>query len=425
MINELKFIKVTLTEKITSLTQKMISSNKFKEAARKQNTDFTRKRGMPFEEVIPFMLTSFKCSTQSALRHFFNLLGKFNSIKQQSFSEARQKIKVSAFIELFKLTVDAMVEECHKKWNEYSVYATDGSKIALPSAAALTKHFYSLGIAGSAPTAQGSCLYDVLNDIIIDALMEPLSSDERTLAIKHIENSKDILSKGKNLVIYDRGYASFDFIKKHEDAGLFYLMRVKSKFNKDIDAQTSPNGYIHIEKNDIRLLLRVIKFKLDSGETEMLITNIMDKRFGIKAFKKLYFLRWPVETKYDIVKNKLQVENFTSRTVEGVQQDFYATMYLANVAAAAAYDAQAGIDAARMDKNNKYQYKANINELIGILKDKLVWALTQDDPNMQNKTVGSIINEIERYVTPIRPNRSVPRKKPRKAKFHHNRKINC
>ncbi len=38
-------------------------------------------------------------------------------------------------------------------------------------------------------------------------------------------------------------------------------------------------------------------------------TNITDKRLGKKDSKKLYFMRWSIETKYGIIKKKLQLEN--------------------------------------------------------------------------------------------------------------------
>ena len=137
-------------------------------------------------------------------------------------------------------------------------------------------------------------------------------------------------------------------------------------------------------------------------------------------------MRWPVEIKYDVVKNKLQLENFNTRTVEGIQQDFYAAMLLSNFAAACAIDVQDEIEEARKDKDNKYQYKVNINELIGVLKDRLVLALIQDSPEEQSARMQHILDEIKRYVTPIKPNRSTPRNKnPRKCKHHHNRKVNC
>jgi len=415
-----------LTEKLSKLVYEKIYSDSFKNSARKKVTDFTRKRKMIFEEVILFMLTSLKCSTQSALRRFFANIGKPVFMKQQSFSESRTKINVSAFVELFKLTAATMTEECSKKWHGYRIYAIDGTKIALPSDDALRDYYGTLGRNSSAPTAQGSVLYDVLNDIIIDARIEPLSVDERSLAKDHIDACADIVSDVKRLVTLDRGYPSFELIEKFESNGFNYVCRVRQKFNKDIDAQTNSDGYVWLEKDGKRIHIRVIKFKLESGETETLITNITDKRLGRNAFKKLYFLRWPVETKYDIVKNKLQIENFSSRTIEGIGQDFFAAMFLANIAAAAAIDAQTDIDNARRNKENKYQYKANINELIGVLKDRLVFALTEDNGDKRVMAVQNIIKEIKESVIPKRDMRSVPRNpSPRKSKFHHNQKVNC
>ena len=416
-----------ITKKIAKRTREKIREAEFKKSARKKASDFTRDRKMPFEDVVIFMLTSYKCSTQSALRRFFKNIGRRITMSQQSLSEARAKINVSAFVELFKVTVEAMMEECHKTWKGYYVYAIDGSKIALPSDKKLRRHFGGLGKAGpeSAPTAQASAFYDVLNDIVVDAEISPLDVDERTLAKTHIEACEGIIAGRKALIILDRGYPSFDFIETLEKGGYHYVMRVKEKFNKGIDAQAEPDGYVWLGQGAKRIQVRVVKFLLGSGETETLITNITDKRLGTKAFKQLYFRRWPIETKYDIVKNKVLVENFSSRTVEGIKQDFFAAMYLTNVAAAAAIDAQPAIEGVRKHKGNRYQYKANINEAIGILKDRLVLALSVSDTDLQAMLIQEVVDEITRSVIPIRPNRSVGRKKtPRNSNFHHNRKRN-
>jgi hypothetical protein len=61
---------------------------------------------------------------------------------------------------------------------------------------------------------------------------------------------------------------------------------------------------VHGEEN---VSVRVIKFRLNSGEIETLITDMMDEGIGMKAFKALYFQRWGIETKYDEVKKKCRV----------------------------------------------------------------------------------------------------------------------
>jgi hypothetical protein len=58
----------------------------------------------------------------------------------------------------------------------------------------------------------------------------------------------------------------------------------------------------------------------------------MDSKYWIKRFKKLYFKGWPIEKKYDDVKNKLEVENFSGILAENIRQDFYSAMTLANIA---------------------------------------------------------------------------------------------
>jgi hypothetical protein len=203
-------------------------------------------------------------------------------------------------------------------------------------------------------------------------------------------------------------------------------MRIKTKFSTAIDAQTKSDGYVFLEKGGERIHVRVIKFLLDSGEMEMLVTNITDKRLGKKAFKKLYFKRWPIEVKYGVIKDKLQVENFSSLSVDGVQQEFFAAMYMANLVSATAFDVQSEIAEARADKANKYDYKVNLNELIGILKDNLVTAVFESCPFKRANIMNSIRSEAKRYVTAIRPDRSVARNRnPRSVRFHHNCKANC
>jgi hypothetical protein len=412
--------------KLVRLTNELIYSNDFKNRSRTEARYFTRKRKMPFEDVMLSMLNSYKCSIQCGLHRFFvSRRGKF-PMKQQSYSNARKKIKVSAFKEIFKLSIDVLSKSCQSKWHGLLVFGIDGTKIALPDEDVLLNHYGGMGVDASSPTAQVSIAYDLLNDVVYDALIEPLSTPERTLAITHIKNILASIPKKRILIIFDRGYPSFELIKILEEMGIKYLMRVKRKFNNDIDAQKESDGYVRLVQDDEFLDVRVIKFTLKSGELEMLITNVDDGRLGVNAFKNLYFMRWSVETKYDLVKNKLQLENFASLTVKGVEQELYTTMFLTNVIAAAAHDAQPQADAARFGKNNKYKYNINMNELIGILKDCLFSVLLIRSNKKRTEVIKNIIYEIAQYVVPDRINRSVQRNPyPRQSRFHRNKKNNC
>jgi|GEM_PF-1893233 len=88
-------------------------------------------------------------------------------------------------------------------------------------------------------------------------------------------------------------------------------------------------------------------------------------------------------------------------------------MFLTNVAAAVAFDAQPQIDDARKDKNN-----------IGILNDYLVLVLTLSNGATQTEMVQCIINEIKEAVVPIRIEQSIHRNlSSGNTKFHHNPKV--
>ncbi len=58
--------------------------------------------------------------------------------------------------------------------------------------------------------------------------------------------------------------------------------------------------------------IRVIKAALPSGEIEALLTNLTEEQLPAAEAGELYFKRWGIETAYDTLKSKLQLENFSS-----------------------------------------------------------------------------------------------------------------
>ena len=405
-----------------------IKGQEFLDSAKKRPQDFTRERKMPFTKLISFMLNMVRCSTQTGLDRFFEMTGQEDvHMTQQAFSEARQKIKWEAFQDLFKTIVDHIYTGYTKTWHGYRVSAIDGSKVQIPDDKVLREYFGTTGKGSTAATAQASALYDVFNNILLDAQLEPIGTDERTLALRHIDELCKMESFSKELILFDRGYASYDLVESLLSNNISFVMRVRRKFNVSID-QLGEGDHIAVlsKKGGRDILVRVIKFTLPSGEEETLITNLMDKRMGTKAFKRLYFKRWPIETKYDEIKNKLEVENFSGRTINAVRQDLFITMYMTNVAAVACREAQADVDKSREMKDNKYDYHVNVSHAIGTLKDRFIMAVLEPDCQLRGQKVKRILLLLAEHVVPTRPGRSVPRNSsPRKAKYRHNKKSNC
>ena len=418
------------TVRIVSTSKEKINSQKFLSEAKMRSQDFTRDRKMPFDKLVLFMLNMVKTSTKTALNRFFELIGKPEvEMTQQAFSLARQKINWTAFYDLFLMTVNETYSFYYETWNGYRVAAIDGIKIQLPVDDDLREQFGTAGKGNTSPTAQGSALYDVYNNIIMDAHMEPIKTDERTMAFMHIDAlcSLPSFKENKELILFDRGYASFDLIAYLKSNDIHFLMRIRKKFNKSIDNLPIGDHSVTLKKKDEDdIIVRVLKFLLPSGEIETLITNITDKGMDTSAFKELYFKRWPIETKYNEIKNKLEVENFSTLTENGVMQDFFISMYMSNVVAIGCMEAQSAIDEEYECKDVIYDRHINVNDAIGTYKDRFIAAILEPRRRVRDKKVERILFLLIKSTVPIRPGRSRPRNpSPRKSKFHHNKKSNC
>lgn len=420
----LKKRQVGLVE-ITKQHRELIFSSSYKSRSKKRATDFTRERKMPFTHMVFFMLNMLKQSTQTALDRYFDLIGRNDiHMSQQAFSEARQKLKWEACRELMDASASGVYRCDYNTWHGYRVWAIDGSKMQLPSDAELRTVFGKAGRTdgGSGVAAQCSCLYDVLNDIIADAYLEPIETDERTLCLRHLKHLEDMESFEKELVIMDRGYASSELMKAFLDTNVRFLMRVRKKFNLHIDGLPVGDHYYTLEQTPIR----VVKFLLPSGEVETLITDLFDKRMGESAFKALYFKRWPAETKYGELKHKLEIENFSGRTKEAVYQDFYITAYLSNMIAIAANETQPVLDDIYENSENIYEYKVNKNHAVGVFKDRFIMTLLIENDRKRANAAYRILRLLPYHATPIRTGRDTPRNPcPRNALFHFNSKSNC
>jgi hypothetical protein len=419
-------IRATLAG-IAEALRELIYSKRFLEQARQHPADFTRNRKMGFTQLVTFMINLVKTSTQTALDRFFGVIGIPEiQMTQQSYSEARQKMNPEACRELFLHTTAHIYAHDVDRWHGMVLIAIDGSKLQLPNDKQLLKSFGGTGRGALSPTAQASVAYDMLNNVIVDAEIERLSFGEHELATRHMKRIAETEGIGDALVIFDRGYSSAELIGIAEEKGLKFLVRLRRKFNLEIDALENGVHELELAYSKGMLKARVIKFALPNGEIETLVTNIFDAQMGIKEFKKLYFMRWPVETKYGELKLKLEVENFSGRTKAAIQQDFFISAMLSNVIAVAANEAQPAVDRAREVKKNKHRYKVNVNHAVGTFKDRFILALLESDPEKRAAQTEKIIKLLCKHAVPERKDRSSPRNpSPRKARFHYNMKSNC
>ena len=346
-------------------------------------------------------------------------------MSQQAFSAARQKIKWEAFEELFQTSVRGSYNEKWEKWRGYRLMAADGSFIQLPSDAALVEYYGGLGHEGTSAAALASLLYDLENDIVVDAKIAPVSGNERELVEKHLQELQGMadFNRGhRELIIFDRGYPSHEFIKSLQDKEIAYVMRIQKGFIREWETKGEREGWAALGKSGLHV--RAVRIPLEGGGQEILITNLAEMEY--EAFGELYHKRWGIETKYKELKQKLETENFSGRLVDNVKQDFYAMMTAANMLASLVREANRTARKKRKKQETLYEYRVNVNHAVGVFKDRLIRVIIEEDRIARQYLMKETVRQMERRVVPIRPNRGVIRKGcHRKAKFHYNHKSNC
>lgn len=152
------------------------------------------------------------------------------------------------------------------------------------------------------------------------------------------------------------------------------------------------------------------KIILGTEEIEDLLTNISEQIILPEEMKEIYFKRWQIEIDYDILKNKLHLENFTGKTKITIEKDFYAQIYTFNVLQDIKNTNTRRIQEKQLNKNLKYKYKVNINILAGGLKNILIAVMFTEDGEEQEKLYNIIAEKVERNLIAIKPNRSNIRK---------------
>ena len=408
----------------------VLVSDEFRCRHRCSEKYFVRQRCLSFVVVILFLLNMLKRSLQDELDEFFRAIERGEVaerlVTKSAFTQARKKFKHTAFIELNAEQVNYFYDHFQPlTWKGLRLLAIDGSMAELPNTEKICSHFgvWHPRQGGECPKARLSQLYDVLNKVTIDALISPKVFDERSLAVEHFAQLNPT-----DLVLMDRGYPAFWLFKAIIAKGAHFCARMQiekwhaakifiesgeqqqiltlelchtsAKLCRDHNLSTDP------------ITLRLIRIDLPNQEVMVLATSLLDQQsFTFDDFKDLYLKRWPVEIDYRRMKLRLQVENWSGKTVESVYQDFHATVFSKNFAAILALPAQSVID--KQTQEQKHPYQVNMTNLFSKMKDTIVLLFKRSKIiRFLNKIWKQMITTIE----PLRPLRSYQRKKKMKPK---------
>jgi len=350
-------------------------------------------------------------------------------VSQSAFSQARLKIAPEAFIELRKDANEYFYSNYQvKRWKGFRLIAIDGSSAVLPKTPETIDKF---GMHVTDAEKKSSVLgriskaYDVLNDITIDARLTSPQTDERTLATEHL-----MYFNKHDLALLDRGYPSYELFRDIRRAGAQFCARV-SVAHWNIAKQLIESGErerivelmpserflkkYKTEKPDAEpVKCRFICIELPSGEKEVLVTSLTDtEKYPYQIFKELYHLRWGIEESYKKDKHRLQLENFSGKTITAIYQDFYANILLGNLTAILSSSLDSCIK--KKMKNAKHEYRVNITTALSKVKDMIALLFTRID-------VIGLLNKLEQMflcnLLPVRHGRSYERKRYRRKRYY-------
>jgi hypothetical protein len=416
------------------MSKNLIHSEGFKERHRQAQKYFSRERLLTFPVVILLLVQKSAKSMQLVLNEMCLKL-KLPLLSSSAFTQARAHLKHTAFIELNqKAVVEIMYQDGqYQRYQGMRLLAVDGSKIYLPREAALLAEFGGTAKNQQEPTLYPfgliSVMYDVLNHVALDSQLAPGRAYEGQLALSHLEHSQ-----AGDLLLFDRNYPSYQLLAAVRQQKCHFVARcsrVSFKTARQMFAGQGPDSQIVTLKPQqthrakvvqqglpAEIRVRFVRVMLTSGEMEILVTSLLDEQlFPTADFGPLYFLRWGCETFYDLLKSRLQLENFTGRTVEAVKQDFYATIYISGLESLLTAETNQQLQA-KADTN---QYAQKVNQAVSFNAIKNhVFELLYLEPD-EEQLLARLQQLFLIKPTSIRPARAVPRPKfsaPRRLNYH-------
>ena len=391
-------------------------------------SDFTRERKLPMDSVLRLLLKFSGKSLQSELSAYYSPSKTiYQRIPTKSaFTQQRQKLLWEGCYALFRTFTDSL--PYLKLFDGYRLLACDGSSVCIPhnekeeQYSIVTKEGYK-----SFNMLHINGLFDILNRIYVDALVDPGLCRRESAALLTMVNR--LGSPESSIILADRGYEGYNTIAHLIESMVNFVIRAK-----DLDS----NGFLHtlhlppegeldidvsriittsrarIYQNDDRyawvrrkafdlwdssetynIRFRLVRILLPDGTYECLVTNLPRDKFPPEKLKKLYHLRWGIENAYRDLKYTVDLLHFHGKSAQSVLQELFCSLTMFNYCAYLCVHA----DILHIRKGTKYRYKVNFANAVGPCRSYLHGSISEME----------LLDRLRLAPTPIRPDRHVPR----------------
>lgn len=392
------------------------------------NRDFVRNRKLSMENTMVEILSMGGESLPKEMIKY----AEINNIEltPSAFIQQRAKISSAAFKDVF----NKFNELCHdvKKHKGYRILAVDGSEIDCSRNPDSENFMVTPNNPKGFNKVHLNALYDVINKTFVDAYLQPISEQDEDTALINMVKDRNFYEK--TIIIADRGYECYNtFVHLIKKENVDFIIRVKqdktalkiisnlpmceldTEVKKELTTTQRKEDkilgriYIQTHRNKSRkyssntinrrfefespytLKVRVVRFLLDTGEYETLVTTLKKEEFSLKEIKELYHMRWGIETSFRGVKYSEGLVNLHSKKDEFVKQEIYAALTMYNYCSRIA-------SAVPVEKKKKTKYAYSINYSVAVSVCKHFF-------RKQKANFDALIRTISKHTVPIRPGR--------------------
>ena len=439
---------MNIKEVVTKFDSELIKLDSIKsEFCIHPEKDFTRNRKITFISTIKSIL-SFGGGT---LTNELLKINKFatDTPTSSAFVQQRDKITPKAFSALFSMINQAFDQDI--RYKDYRLMAVDGSHIHVPTNPQDIDSFVKC-TENERPHNEFhlNAMFDILQKFYTDAVVQKYrTQNEDKAMIEMIERA----TYQKAIAICDRGYESYNNMAHLQESNWKYIIRIKepggygiadglqlpesTEFDLSVNLSitrrknketkellTNKNQYRYIphkvkfdylstkfKRTDpaefYTLNFRVVRIEIKENTFEMLVTNLSEEEFPKEELKKLYAMRWGIETSFRNLKYIVGMLGFHSRKSESVTQEIYASLIMHNMTQLVASCVKLP------ERETKYDYTVRFSIAAAIIKSLFLGDISPPDAEIL----------IRRNISPIRPNRNYSRKPRAKAQIQFTYRI--
>lgn len=247
---------------------------------------------------------------------------------KSALSQIRRRISFEFFRDKF-IEQNNLSKSKMKTWNRLHVYGVDGIQLTLPRSEDIIQAGYSGRKVSKyresyMPKMFLTAAYDVISGVMKD-LRESPTLNETADAHSMVKGFED-----NSLALYDRLYVSRELIHTHHDCHNFFLFRLRKSCLKELrKIYKSKSTRMTVEVDGITV--HVIKIKNPkTGEWDAFASNLPLRFVTEKQIRKLYNLRWEVESAFRDFTQTIKLEQWHSKSINGIRQELYLALWIYN-----------------------------------------------------------------------------------------------